>query len=225
MGLSRRRQAQTVTADLSGSMKHVASKAFPPAGQTSDRFHVRQLMTQAIDDMRIEPRREVIKAEDEQIRTCGQQKTRYRPEIEANEETLRQIMVWSKHIKTRNRLKWSDDRRRRAEILFGHYPRLKTAYDLSMKLTGIYNERITAPFARLRLARCHNELVRFDPVRFKTVIDTFTTHSDTIINYFNDRLTNVSAESFNTKIKDPRRQFRGIDDTAFFLFRLNALYG
>jgi transposase len=50
-------------------------------------------------------------------------------------------------------------------------------------------------------------------------------HCDTIINYFNDRLTNASAESFNAKIKDLRRQFRGINDTAFFLFRLSALYG
>lgn len=94
-----------------------------------------------------------------------------------------------------------------------------------MKLTDIYNERITASVARLKLTRWYNELEQFDPVRFKTIIDTFTTHCDTIINYFNDRLTNASAESFNAKIKDLRRQFRGINDTAFFLFRLSALYG
>lgn len=225
MGLSRRRKVQTVTADLSGSMKYIASKVFPSAEQISDRFHVQQLMSQAIDDMRIELRWEVIRAENEQIRICRQQNTQYRPKIEANGETLRQIMARSKHIMTRNMSKWSDSQRQRAEILFGHYPQLKTAYALSMKLTDIYNERITASVARLKLARWYNELERFDPVRFKTVIDTFTTHSDTIINYFNDRLTNASAESFNAKIKDLRRQFRGIKDTAFFLFRLSALYG
>lgn len=225
LGLSKRRKVGTVTADLSGSMKYIASTAFPQAEHISDRFHVQQLMSQAIDDMRIELRWEVIKAENERIRACREQKTKYTPEIEANGETLRQIMARSKHIMTRNMSKWNNAQRKRAEIFFGHFPQLRTAYELSMKLTGIYNERITASVARLKLARWYNELEQFDPVRFKTVIDTFTTHSDTIINYFNDRLTNASAESFNAKIKDLRRQFRGINDTAFFLFRLSALYG
>lgn len=225
LGLSKRCKVRTVTADLSGSMKYIASKVFPLAEQISDRFHVQQLMSQAIDEMRIELRWEVIKAENEQIRICRQQKIQYRPKIEANGETLRQIMARSKHIMTRNRSKWSESQRKRAEILFGYYPQLKTAYALAMKLTDIYNERITAPVARLKLARWYNELEQFDAVRFKTVIDTFTTHSDSIVNYFNDRLTNASAESFNAKIKDLRRQFRGINDTPFFLFRLSALYG
>ena len=225
LGLSKRRKVRTVTADLSGSMKYIASKVFPLAEQISDRFHVQQLMSQAIDEMRIELRWEVIKAENEQIRICRQQKIQYRPKIEANGETLRQIMARSKHIMTRNISKLSESQRRRAEILFEHYPKLKTAYALAMKLTDIYNERITAPVARLKLARWYNELEQFDPIRFKTVIDSFSTHSDTIVNYFNDRMTNASAESFNAKIKDLRRQFRGINDTAFFLFRLSALYG
>ena len=225
LGLSKRLKVRTVTSDLSGSMKYIASKAFPRAEQVSDRFHVQQLMSQAIDEMRIELRWDVIKAENEQIRICRQQKQKYRPKIEANGETLRQIMARSKHIMTRNMSKWSDSQRKRAEILFEYYPQLKTAYSLSMKLTDIYNEKITAPVARLKLARWYNELERFDPIRFKTVIDTFTTHSDTIVNYFNNRLTNASAESFNAKIKDLRRQFRGISDTAFFMFRLSALYG
>lgn len=225
LGLSKRRKVRTVTSDLSGSMKHIASKVFPTAEQISDRFHVQQLMSQAIDEMRIELRWEVIRAENERIRICRQQKIQYRPKVEANGETLRQIMARSKHIMTRNISKWSESQRIRAGILFEHYPQLKTAYALAMKLTDIYNERITASVARLKLARWYNELEQFDSVRFKTVIDTFTTHIDTIVNYFNDRLTNASAESFNAKIKDLRRQFRGINDTAFFLFRLSALYG
>ena len=103
--LSKRRKAQTVTADLSGSMKYIASKAFPSAEQISDRFHVQQLMSQAIDEMRIELRWEVIKAENEQIRLSRQRKEQYHPKVEANGETLRQIMARSKHIMTRNMYK------------------------------------------------------------------------------------------------------------------------
>ncbi|MET3115795.1 transposase, partial [Pedobacter sp. CG_S7] len=46
----------------------------------------------------------------------------------------------------------------------------------------------------------------------------------TILNYFDSRSTNASAESFNAKIKAFRSQFRGIRSTEFFLYRLTQLY-
>tara|TARA_R110002072_G_scaffold91281_4_gene203659 strand:+ start:246 stop:407 length:162 start_codon:yes stop_codon:yes gene_type:complete len=44
------------------------------------------------------------------------------------------------------------------------------------------------------------------------------------INYFDNRGTNASAESFNAKIKAFRVQFTGIRNTEFFLFRLTNFY-
>ena len=41
---------------------------------------------------------------------------------------------------------------------------------------------------------------------------TLSNHSTTIINYFEERLTNASAESFNAKIKAFRSQLRGVAD-------------
>lgn len=43
-------------------------------------------------------------------------------------------------------------------------------------------------------------------------------------NYFEQRLTNASAESFNAKIKALRSQFRGVGDIKFYMFRLSKLY-
>ena len=40
---------------------------------------------------------------------------------------------------------------------------------------------------------------KFDYMEFNKVLDTFSNHSTTIINYFEERLTNASAESFNAK--------------------------
>ena len=59
---------------------------------------------------------------------------------------------------------------------------------------------------------------------FGKVIETFENHNDTIINYFEDRQTNASAESFNAKIKAFRTQFRGVGDIGFFMYRLATLY-
>ncbi|WP_299576465.1 transposase [uncultured Sunxiuqinia sp.] len=59
---------------------------------------------------------------------------------------------------------------------------------------------------------------------FATIRRTFETHHDTIINYFNQRSTNAAVESFNAKIKEFRRQFRGVTDVKFFLYRLCKIY-
>ena len=45
-----------------------------------------------------------------------------------------------------------------------------------------------------------------------------------ILNYFVNRFTNASAESFNAKVKQFRALLRGIIDRKFFLFRLTKIY-
>ena len=59
---------------------------------------------------------------------------------------------------------------------------------------------------------------------FNTISRTIQIHYETILNYFNNRSTNASAESFNAKIKEFRAQFRGVKDVEFFLFRLTKIY-
>ncbi|WP_162033599.1 transposase, partial [Chryseobacterium potabilaquae] len=53
---------------------------------------------------------------------------------------------------------------------------------------------------------------------------TVMNHYRDILNYFDNRSTNASAESFNAKIKNFRLQLRGVKDRAFFLFRLSKLF-
>ena len=70
----------------------------------------------------------------------------------------------------------------------------------------------------------YNEVEKFDYMEFNKVLDTFSNHSTTIINYFEERLTNASAESFNATIKAFRSQLRGVANVKFFMFRLARLY-
>ncbi|MCI7293191.1 MAG: transposase, partial [Butyricimonas virosa] len=49
-------------------------------------------------------------------------------------------------------------------------------------------------------------------------------HSTRILNFFNNRSTNASAEAFNAKLKDFRAQFRGVLDIKFFLFRVAKIF-
>ncbi|MEE0977830.1 MAG: transposase [Muribaculaceae bacterium] len=56
-------------------------------------------------------------------------------------------------------------------------------------------------------------------------MNLFENHNTSIINYFEQRFTNASAESFNANIKAFRTQFRGVGDVKFFMYRLSKLSG
>ncbi|GAA4115369.1 hypothetical protein GCM10022393_15470 [Aquimarina addita] len=59
---------------------------------------------------------------------------------------------------------------------------------------------------------------------FNTIANTITLNYRSILNYFINRSTNTLVESFNAKIKAFRRQFRGVKNVKFFLFRLTRMF-
>ena len=133
------------------------------------------------------------------------------------------LLARAKFILTKHKTKWTEAQKGRAQIIFEHYPTLKKAYDLAMKLTDIYNIKSIKDAARLKLAKWFNEVEELGVDNFYTVIDTFENHYQTILNFFVNRATNANAESFNAKVKASRAQFRGVTDIPFFLYRLMKL--
>ena len=234
--LRKRLRVRTVTTDLSSAMMLTVRSAFPGASLINDRFHVQQLISEAVDQLRIRHRWEVLDAENKAIREHRARrkaaKTReerelvgqWEPERMENVETLPQIMARSRHIVLKHKSKWNEQQRRRAKILFSMFPDLETAYGLFLKLVDVFNNKSLPAVARLNLARWYNEVEAFGNNEFNKVLETFENHNKTITNYFERRLTNASAESFNAKIKAFRTQFRGVGDIRFFMFRLAALY-
>ena len=232
----KRMSVRTVTTDLSSAMMLTVRKAFPAAKLINDRFHVQQLMSEAVDQLRIHYRWQVLDAENQAIREHRQKKKeaqskaererigRWEPERMDNGETLPQILSRSRHIILKHRSKWNEQQTARAAILFDRFPRLLQGYSLCMKLTEIFNKKSSPDEARLNLAKWYNEVEKFDCMEFNKVLDTFSNHNTTIINYFEERMTNASAESFNAKIKAFRSQLRGVADVKFFMFRLAKLY-
>ena len=231
-----RQKVRTVTTDLSSAMMMTARAAFPKAMLVNDRFHVQRLVSEAIDQMRIGLRWEILAEENKAIRAHRARRkaahTRaekdlvgeWEPERMENGETRPQIMARSRHIILTHKSKWNAQQQERAGILFRMFPRLEQAYNIYLELVDIFNKKSVPSEARLNLARWYNKVEDFGDEGFNKVIETFENHSHTIINYFVDRLTNASAESFNAKIKAFRSQFRGVGDIKFFMYRLATLY-
>lgn len=231
-----RQKVRTVTTDLSSAMMMTARAAFPKAMLVNDRFHVQRLVSEAIDQMRIGLRWEILAEENKAIRAHRARRKAARtraekdlvgewePERMENGETRPQIMARSRHIILTHKSKWNAQQQERAGILFRMFPRLEQAYNIYLELVDIFNKKSVPSEARLNLARWYNKVEDFGDEEFNKVIETFENHSHTIINYFVDRLTNASAESFNAKIKAFRSQFRGVGDIKFFMYRLATLY-
>lgn len=231
-----RQKVRTVTTDLSSAMMMTARAAFPKAMLVNDRFHVQRLVSEAIDQMRIGLRWEILAEENKAIsahrarrkaaRTRAEKDLvgEWEPERMENGETRPQIMARSRHLILTHKSKWNAQQQERAGILFRMFPRLEQAYNIYLELVDIFNKKSVPSEARLNLARWYNKVEDFGDEGFNKVIETFENHSHTIINYFVDRLTNASAESFNAKIKAFRSQFRGVGDIKFFMYRLATLY-
>ena len=231
-----RRRVKTVTTDLSSAMMLTVRTVFPKAMLINDRFHVQQLVTDAIDQMRIGFRWQVLAEENKAIKEHRAKRkavhTRaeknligeWEPVRMENGETKPQIMARSRHIILMHKTKWNTQQQERAAILFRMFPKLEEAYNIYLELVDIFNKKSKPAEARLNLARWYNKVEAFGDDGFSKVIETFENHNATIINYFQDRLTNASAESFNAKIKAFRTQFRGVGDIKFFMYRLATLY-
>ena len=231
-----RNAVQTVTTDLSSAMMPTVRKVFPKATLINDRFHVQQLMSEAIDRMRIRLRRQVLeegnkalKENRDRRKAAQNRKGReaagyWGPCRMSSGETMPQAMARSRHILLKHESKWNGQQRSRAEVLFNQFPGLEKAYRLSMKPTELFNRKSTPDQARLNPARWHKDVETFGENEFARVLETFENHNETIISYFERRLTNASAGSFNAKVKAFRAQSRGVGDIKSFMFWLATQY-
>lgn len=213
-----------VTLDMSPAMEKIVRTALPKARMTTDRFHVQQLVSDAVQEIRVALRKDAIKVENAAIIAARAAKTPYRPHIFGNGDTARQLLARSMHLLFKSSGKWRERQKERAGILFREYPELEKAYNLSMLFRSIYEQRHTREEARTRFTAWCAKVEESGIGAFATPSETYKAHEETILNYFIDRSTNAAAESFNAKLKNFRAVLRGVRDRKFFLFRVAKLY-
>lgn len=222
--LNKRSQVEEITVDMAPNMKLIAAACFPKATQVVDRFHVQQLATEAVQNIRIKYRWEVMDIENEEILAAKNSNKAYKPEILITGDTRRQLLARSRYSLYKSPEKWTKTQAFRAKVLFEEYPEIQKAYALSQQLREIFNTTKEKNIALTKLAQWYDKVEKSDIKSFATIMNTVKINYDRILNYFNNRSTNASAESFNAKIKAFRTQFRGVRNVPFFLFRLTKIY-
>ena len=221
---AKKNKVTEVTLDMAGNMALIIKRSFPKANLVIDRFHVQKLTSDAVQEIRIKYRWEALEKENLAIEKAKQNAITYYPEILSNGDTLKQLLARSRYFLYKSSTQWTKTQKQRAEILFRLYPNIKKAYELSQKLSWIYENTKDKTYALTRLAQWYEQVRKAGYKSFSTIARTIESHYINILNYFDNRSTNASAESFNAKIKAFRAQFRGVRNTEFFLFRLTNIF-
>lgn len=219
-----REVVKEVTLDMAGSMDKTVRRCFPCATRVIDRFHVQKLANDAIQEMRITHRWDAINEETNAIENAKSDKKKYTPEALSNGDTKKQLLARSRYLLFKSAEKWTPKQKVRAAILFDLYPDIKKAYWLTHSLRMIFTHTTIKGLAYTKIAKWFNDVTDSGFKSFNTISATFYSHYPEILNYFDNRSTNASAESFNAKIKAFRATQRGVIDIPFFLFRLANIY-
>ena len=222
--LKYRKKVKEVTLDMAGNMGLIVRKSFPNATLVIDSFHVQKLALDALQEIRIKHRWQAIEDENDAIENARNKNLKYRPELLSNADTLKQLVARSRYLLYKPSSKWTENQQQRATVLFEKYPDIEKAYKLCQNLSWIFNNTKDKTSALIRLAKWDEKVRQADFKSFRTIARTMSIHYQNILNYFDNRSTNASAESFNAKIKAFRAQFRGVRNVEFFLFRLTNIF-
>lgn len=221
--LESRNKVKEISLDMAPNMALASRNCFAKSSLVIDRFHVVRLVCDAMQHLRTQLRWKVIDEENEAIKKAKEQGLKYKAEILSNGDTLRELLVRSKYLLYKYEDDWTINQKKRAELIFSKYPQLEQAYKLCISFRNIY-KCLTKQSATDKFIEWKNKVLELNIKEFNSVVNSIEHHYDNIMNFFNNRITNANAESFNSKIKNFRANLRGVTDIKFFLFRLYKLF-
>lgn len=222
--IEKRKLVQEISVDMANSMDKIARDSFPNARIVIDRFHVAQLVCDAVQEIRIKHRWKAIDEENKEITKAKNKKQKYHPQVFENGDTKKQLLARSRYLLFKTQSKWRESQKKRADILFREYPDLKEAYNLSMMFRNIYETSKSRIEAEQRFFEWYYKIKEKNFPSFITAAESILNHKEPILNFFINRTTNALAENFNSKIKAFRTVFRGVTDIDFFLYRVSLIF-
>jgi transposase len=114
-----------LTLDLANNMDWIARETAPNARHTYDRFHVQQLVSDALQAMRVKERWKAIDEENEAILEAKKNKQKYTAPTYSNGDTKKQLLARSRYLLYKTPNKLNSSQKERSKILFEEFPSLK----------------------------------------------------------------------------------------------------
>ena len=222
--VEKRNLVKEISVDMAKNMEKAAGECFSRASIVTDRFHVVQLVNEAVQEIRIKYRWEAIEEENNLIKKSKETGVKYETITFENGDTKKQLLARSRYLLFKSASKWTTSQKKRADILFREYPDIEKAYELSMMFRNIYELAKSKKEAEQLFLDWYKKVIEKDYPAFITASQSILNHKEHILNFFVNRTTNALAETFNSKIKAFRASFRGVRDLSFFLYRVSLIF-
>lgn len=174
-------KVSAVTSDMSKSFLPAIETNFPNAENTIDKFHVKKVLIDALDEVR--------KAEQKSV---ADKKDLFRGR--------RLFMIPEARLTTEQSLKLAEMSKR--------YPQTGRAYRIVAGLDDFYASR-TIEEAGSAFQSLYSWMRRCRLKPMKEAAKTLMRHRDKILNFFKNRLTNAICEGINSMIQAAKRKARG----------------
>jgi transposase len=170
-----------VTSDMSKTFLPAIEKHFPNAENTIDKFHVKKVLIDALDEIRKAEQKTVA---DKRGLFCGR----------------RLFMIPEAKLTAEQSAKLAE--------MSNRYPKTGRAYRIVSGLDDFYasgtigeaEEAFKSLYSWMR--RC-----RLEPM--KSAAETLMRHKDKVLNFFKNRLTNAICEGINSMVQAAKRKARG----------------
>ena len=235
---------KTISKDLASGYDWVARAVFMNAMRIADKFHVLKLAFEALQDIRVYYRQQILSSERKQ-REEMKGKERKRKELcfkkgevyvprkfkplpqkrYGNGETKKEILARGRYLLFRMEKDWSESQKERSVILFNLFPKIKIAYELICQFRKFYSSKIgDIEKAKQLLDEWYRRVEEEDIDEINNFASLVERHEGEILNYFHEGHTNAYAESLNSIIENFVNANSGTRDRDFFHFRLKQYF-
>lgn len=168
-----------VSSDLSPSYRAGIQFCFPMAKHTVDKFHVKKILLDALDE----------------VRKSEQDKLRHGTKI-----SRKLLMI--------PETKQTEQQRQRVEEISGQYPKTGRAFRMVQAVDTVYGSA-NLEEATERLDKLYRWMRRSRLEPMKRAATTLRNYSEEILNIFRSRMTNAISEGINSMIQAAKRKARG----------------
>ena len=202
--VAKRMQVKSLSRDMAQNYDWFGRQAFMNAYHVADKFHVVKHMIEQLQAVRIRYRQEQLAKQ----RALKEQKKPLNEVVLSNGDSLPQLLARSRGLLFIPPHKWSPHQRRRAKLLFHHYPEIKKTYDAVQQLRRWYRPpkgattyQKTKDRKRKELKKMIKDFDKSDIVEIQNIAQLLKNHSGSILNYFIKKETNAKAEALNRNLQ------------------------
>jgi len=221
--LEKRMQVKSLSRDMATNYDWLGRQAFMNAYHVIDKFHVVKNILEQLQAIRIRYRQQELAKR----RGANQNKQCYTETNLPNGDTILQLLARSRGLLFLQPHQWSDGQKERAQILFEHYPEIKTAYRLVLRIRQWFNPpkgrttyQVTRDKKREQLIALIKELIKEGIDEIKNIAFLIKKNIGQIINYFIAKETNAKAEALNQNLQRFINVNYGARNSDFFLYRV-----